>query len=89
MKIKIKGAEWEVEFVEQMSQYEDCVCGLTKDDERKILILKGQNKKSLKDTISHELIHAYLFECGHYLTKKSHTLSDETLKKSCKILKSF
>ena len=51
-----------------MSQYEDCVCGLTKDDERKILILKGQNKKSLKDTISHELIHAYLFECGHYLT---------------------
>ena len=68
MKIKIKGEEWKVEFVEKFSEYEECVLGLTKDNERKIYILKNQEEKFLKDTIAHELIHAYLFECGHYLS---------------------
>ena len=67
MKLKIKNSAWILKFVDKIDDYESL--GLTKTIEKQILILKNQPTREIKDTIAHELVHAYHYECGLYLDK--------------------
>ena len=61
MKINIKGADYEIKEVEELGN----ASGITISTEHKIYILKEfyDNTERYK-TILHELLHAYLNECG-------------------------
>lgn len=69
MKINIKNTIYDVSFVDSIDRNDEYV-GLTQTDTKKIYIKKDQTKHDLKDTIAHELAHAYVYECGHYLTRE-------------------
>lgn len=66
MKVKIKGKIWTIEFVKEVDDYDSL--GSTNGINRLIKIKRGQDDDVLKDTVAHELTHAYLFECGRYMS---------------------
>lgn len=67
MNIKVKNAIWKVKLVDQINDDDDL--GLTKLNEKLILVKRDQTKVELADTIAHELTHAYIYECAHYLSR--------------------
>ena len=58
--VNIKGVEYKVYFVDEMFN----VCGLTDCGIKKIYISILEDKEEMFETLVHELIHAYLEECG-------------------------
>lgn len=59
-KITIKGQLYKVKFID----CDDLFNGLTKIDTKTIIIDNNLNNETLFETVIHELIHAYFFECG-------------------------
>lgn len=62
MKIKIKGVSYKIKFVNLIDGSED-ILGQTRYEDKLILIKLGLGSKVI-ETISHELYHATLYECG-------------------------
>ena len=68
--ILIKGSKYKIKLIEQNR----FVAGETDFLTKTITIVKDNNSEELKMTIIHELLHAYMYECG----LKSYC-NDETL----------
>lgn len=65
MKVNIKNTVYKVEFVKSIDNGN--YLGLTRKYQKEIFITKDQPKTEIPDTVAHELIHAYIHECGHNL----------------------
>ena len=86
MKINILGSEWEIEFTsyledEKLKDY----FGYTDDTTRRIVVDNGNHRnicdyyeRLKKQTIRHEIIHAYLYESGLSDSWEHKTGHDET-----------
>lgn len=59
-KIKIKGRLYKVKFIDCDNLYN----GLTNTETKTIIINNNLNNETLFETVIHELIHSYFFECG-------------------------
>ena len=65
MKVNIKGTSYLVKFVDKIEEDgESVVVGQCYKEDKKILILKGERVNSTAETIVHELLHAFFYECG-------------------------
>lgn len=67
MKIKIHDLTWEVRFtdyIENPTDSNEIVCGLTLKTKQVILISVRQSLEIIKRTITHELVHAYIWSYG-------------------------
>ncbi len=65
MKIKIKGNSYLVKFVDFIKKDEDTeTVGDFVKNTKTIRIVKGKTVNFTADTILHELVHAFLYECG-------------------------
>lgn len=58
--MRIKGQEYKITFFKDSRGF----AGLTKTDEKEILIELNPDDKEIQKTIIHELLHAYFYECG-------------------------
>lgn len=59
MKIQIGQTTWELEEAALEEEF-----GLTDHFQAKILVMKGQTKDQLRDTVLHEVLHAICFNYG-------------------------
>lgn len=64
VKMKIKGSTWEIKFVNEIDKSDDNVLGLTLYDIKTICVLNNLNEILFEETLTHELLHATLYECG-------------------------
>lgn len=67
VKLKIKGSIWKIKFVKEIDKSDDKVLGLTLYDTKTIYVLNNLNGTLFEETLTHELLHATLYECGSYL----------------------
>jgi len=63
MKIKIKGEDWNINFIDIIDN-DFSIYGQCKFNEKLILLRKGLRLNILLETIAHEIYHATLRECG-------------------------
>ena len=54
------GCQWNVKFVDDLSEYGKCGCAT-----QMIYIRSGMNKNYTEQTFFHELVHAIMFSMGH------------------------
>lgn len=64
VKLKIKGSTWKIKFVNEIDKSDDKVLGLTLYDTKIIYVLNNLNETLFEETLTHELLHATLYECG-------------------------
>lgn len=75
MKVKIKGENYNIKLVSKIDSDDvNRVVGQCKKVDKKILLTKDDDMRYTAETIIHELMHAFLYECG--LVKES---SDEEM----------
>lgn len=86
--INVKGADYQVKFVDYLT-----VCGFTNYGSKLICIKNDSNLEEFRGTIIHELLHAYLDECGLFNYSNDETLISwlevhffEIYKKLCEIV---
>ena len=54
------GCQWNVKYVEDLSEYGKCDCAT-----QMIFLRAGMNKNFTEQTFCHELVHAIMFAMGH------------------------
>ena len=64
IKLKIKGSSWKIKFVNEIDKSDDKVLGLTLFNTKTIYVLNNLNETLFEETLTHELLHATLYECG-------------------------
>ena len=60
MSFYLVGCQWNVKFVDDLSEYGKCDCAT-----QMIYIRNGMNKAYTEQTFFHELVHAIMFTMGH------------------------
>lgn len=69
-KIYVKGTKYQIKFEKDQNFY----LGETDFENKVIKIVKNEDNKELKQTIIHELLHAYFGECGLVEYRRDETL---------------
>jgi len=60
MSFYLVGCQWNVKYVEDLSEYGKCDCAT-----QIIYLRTGMNKNFTEQTFFHELVHAIMFAMGH------------------------
>jgi hypothetical protein len=60
MSFYLVGCQWNVKYIEELSEYGKCDCAT-----QMIYLRSGMNKNFTEQTFFHELIHAIMFAMGH------------------------
>lgn len=64
MLVSIKGTLYNVKKVDKIEDADNSVCGVCRKIDKKIEFVKDVNGLETAETIIHELVHAFLYECG-------------------------